>query len=230
MTPSTHFFAHIRFFSYYDLQLLLEGFLATFVLALIGCVAGFVFGFLAAILRLTRSRALAPVRAALAAYCLLFRRVPFLVTLMLVFFASQSLNAHLSTFSVASISVCLIAAAYLCEIARGGLQSVHVNQSQAARALNFSHWQTLRLVVVPQAWRVILPPTFGFFVMFIKDTALASQVGVMELTSAGKVLGNKGVSAALVYGTILMLYFLMSYPLSRVGKWLERRLAAARNH
>jgi polar amino acid transport system permease protein len=82
---------------------------------------------------------------------------------------------------------------------------------------------------MPQAWRVILPPTFGFFVMFIKDTALASQIGVMELTSAGKVLGNKGLPAAWVYGTILLLYFLLSYPLSRLGKRLERGIAAAGN-
>ena len=96
--------------------------------------------------------------------------------------------------------------------------------------MNFSHWQTLRFVIVPQAWRVILPPTFGFFVMFIKDTALVSQIGVMELTAAGKVLGNKGFSAALVYGTILLLYFLMSYPLSRLGKRVERKLAPSRTH
>ena len=82
---------------------------------------------------------------------------------------------------------------------------------------------------VPQAWRVVVPPTFGFFVMFIKDTALASQIGVMELTSAGKVLTNKGFSSWLVYGTVLALYFVMSYPLSRLGKRLERKLAATRN-
>jgi polar amino acid transport system permease protein len=74
-----------------------------------------------------------------------------------------------------------------------------------------------------------VPPTFGFFVMFIKDTALASQIGVMELTSAGKVLSNKGFSATLVYGAILVLYFLMSYPLSRLGKRMEKKLAATRN-
>jgi polar amino acid transport system permease protein len=217
-------------FSYYDVLLLLRGFLTTFALALTGCLTGFALGFVAALLRTTRSTAMAPLRAALAAFALFFRRIPFLVTLMLVFFASQAMNANLSTFSVALLSICLIAVAYLSEIARAGLESVHGNQWQAARALNFSHWQTLRYVVVPQAWRVIVPPTFGFFVMFIKDTALASQIGVMELTSAGKVLGNKGVSAALVYGTILILYFLMSYPLSRFGKRLERRFAAARNH
>jgi polar amino acid transport system permease protein len=215
--------------SYYDLRLLLEGFLTTVILALIGGFAGIVAGFAAALLRTTDSRAMAPMRAALFTYCLVFRRVPFLVTLMLVFFASQAIQANLSTLTVASISLALIAAAYLCEITRSGLQSVHVNQWQAARALNFSYWQTLRYVVVPQAWRVILPPTFGFLVMFIKDTALASQIGVMDLTSAGKALENKGIDARLVYGTILMLYFLMSYPLSRFGKRVESRLAVTRN-
>jgi polar amino acid transport system permease protein len=199
-------------FSYYNLLLLLEGLVATFVLSVIGCLAGFVAGFAVAVLRVTRSRAMAPVRALMFAYCLLLRRVPFLVTLMLVFFASQALNANLSTFTVALISVCLIAAAYLGEIVRSGLESVHVNQWEAASTFNFSY-----------------PPTFGFFVMFIKDTALASQIGVMELTSAGKVLSNKGFSATLVYGSILALYFLMSYPLSRLGKRLEKNLASTRN-
>jgi polar amino acid transport system permease protein len=216
-------------FSYYDVRLLLLGFVATFVLALSGCFAGLVSGFLIAQLRMTRSPAMAPVRAVMFVYCMLFRRVPFLVTLMLVFFASQAINANLSTFSVALITVCMIAAAYLAEIVRGGLESVHVNQWDAARTLNFSHLETLRYVILPQAWRVILPPSFGFFVMFIKDTALASQIGVMELTSAGKVLSNKGLGAAVVYGTVLLLYFLMSYPLSRFGKRLEKRFAAARN-
>ena len=217
-------------FSYYDVRLLLEGFLTTFALTLIGCLGGFVLGFAAAILRTTRSRAMAPVRGMLLVYGMLLRRVPFLVTLMLVFYATQSMHANLPTFAVASISICLIAAAYLGEITRGGLESVHANQWQAARALNFSHWQMLRHVIVPQAWRVILPPTFGFLVMIIKDTALASQIGVMELTAAGKVLGNKGVPAVLVYGAILMLYFAMSYPVARFGKRVERSLAAARNH
>ena len=136
-----------------------------------------------------------PVKAVLWLYCLLFRRTPFLVTLMLVFFAGQSMHVNASTFDVAWVSIGLIAAAFLSEIIRGGLESVHPDQWQAARALNFSHWQTLAYVILPQAWRVILPPTFAFFVMFIKDTALASQIGVMELTAAGKVLGNKGLSA-----------------------------------
>ena len=95
--------------------------------------------------------------------------------------------------------------------------------------MNFSLLQSIRYVVLPQAWKMILPPSFGFFVMFIKDTALASQIGVIELTYAGKVLNNKGFSAILVFGTILILYFAVSYPLSRFGHYLEKRLAPSRH-
>jgi polar amino acid transport system permease protein len=94
--------------------------------------------------------------------------------------------------------------------------------------MNFTMLQTVRYVILPQAWRVILPPAFGYFVLFIKDTALASQIGVLELTYAGKVLNNKGFSAALVFGTLLLLYFVISYPLTRLGGFLEARLAPSR--
>ena len=94
--------------------------------------------------------------------------------------------------------------------------------------MNLSYLQTLRHVVVPQAWKVMLPPAFSFFVLFIKDTALASQIGVIELTFAGKVMANKGFPAALTFGTVLVLYFALSWPLARFGRWMEARLAPAR--
>ena len=71
-------------------------------------------------------------------------------------------------------------------------------------------------------------PAFSFFVLFIKDTALASQIGVIELTFAGKVMANKGFPAALTFGTVLVLYFALSWPLARFGRWMEARLAPAR--
>ena len=218
-----------RFFSYYNLLFFAKALGVTFALSAIGCVVGFSLGFLLAAVRLDTRPAGRPLRVASTVFIELFRRIPFLVTLMLVFFIFQGLNADLAMFTVALISVCLIATAFIAEIVRSGLESVHRNQWDAAAAMNFSYLQTLRLVIVPQAWKIILPPVFGFFVLFIKDTALASQIGVMELTSAGKVLTNKGFSAWLVYGAVLALYFVMSYPLSRLGKRLERKLAATRN-
>lgn len=218
-----------QFFGYYNLIFLAKAALATVGLSAIGAVTGTIAGAGLALVRMTSIWWLMPARWLAVIVTELFRRVPFLVTLMLVFFVSQLSGLDLPLFVVALIAVFLIASAYLSEIIRAGLESVHRNQWDAAAAMNFSLVETVRYVIVPQAWRLILPPAFGFFVLFIKDTALASQIGVIELTYAGKVLNNKGFSAALVFGTLLLMYFLISYPLTRFGAWLEVRLAPARN-
>ena len=186
-------------------------------------------GFFLAATRRTTSVLLIPLRVVTVTFIELFRRIPFLVTLMLVFFLFQILNVDISVFTVALITVCIIATAFIAEIIRSGFEAIHRNQWDTAAAMNMSLWQTLRYVVMPQAWKIILPPVFGFFILFIKDTALASQIGVVELTYAGKVLNNKGFSAALVFGTILILYFALSYPLARFGTWMEARLATSRD-
>ena len=218
-----------RFFTYYNLLFLAQAVGTTIALSAIGCLFGLLFGCLISTVRLTDKAWLAPLRWIALLFTELFRRVPFLVTLMLVFFVFQLSGANLPLFVVASLSVTLIASAFLAEIIRAGLLSIHRNQWDAATAMNFGLLQTIRYVVLPQAWKMILPPAFGFFVMFIKDTALASQIGVIELTFAGKVLNNKGFSAILVFGTILILYFAVSYPLSRFGHYLEKRLAPSRH-
>ena len=218
-----------RFFTYYNLLFLAQAVGTTIALSAIGCLFGLLFGCLISTVRLTDKAWLAPLRWIALLFTEFFRRVPFLVTLMLIFFVFQLSGANLPLFVVASLSVTLIASAFLAEIIRAGLLSIHRNQWDAATAMNFGFLQTIRYVVLPQAWKMILPPAFGFFVMFIKDTALASQIGVIELTFAGKVLNNKGFSAILVFGTILILYFAVSYPLSRFGHYLEKRLAPSRH-
>jgi polar amino acid transport system permease protein len=217
------------FFGYYNLLFLGQAMLATIGLSAIGSLAGLVAGLAVALVRLPSGFLWWPLQAIAVLFTELFRRIPFLVTLMLVFFAFQLSGFNLPVFVVACIAVFLIATAFLGEIIRGGFESVHRNQWDAAVAMNFSLLQTVRYVVLPQAWRVILPPAFGFFILFIKDTALASQIGVIELTYAGKVLNNKGFSAALVFGTMLALYFLISYPLTRLGARLEARLVKTRH-
>jgi polar amino acid transport system permease protein len=217
------------FFSYYNVIFLLQAMAATFALSAAGCLIGFLAGFVLAVSRQSTSRLLLVPRLAGMLFVQLFRRTPFLVTLMIVFFFFQLLKVDVSVFTVALVSVCLIATAFIAEIIRGGFESVHANQWDTAASMNFTLLQTLRYVIVPQAWRIILPPTFSFFILFIKDTALASQIGVVELTYAGKVLNNKGFSAALVFGSILVLYFLISWPLAKGGAWMEKRLATARN-
>jgi polar amino acid transport system permease protein len=218
-----------RFFTYYNGIFLLKAAGATIALSAVGCVVGFAIGFLMAIVRITRERTLVAARVFSIGYVECFRRVPFLVTLMFMFFTFQILKFQFSVFTVALITVCLIASGFIAEIVRAGIESVHVTQWDAGEVLNFTLAQKLWLVIIPQAWKVILPPAFSFFISFIKDTALASQIGVIELTYAGKVFNNKGFSAILVFGTILILYFVISYPLARLGRWMESKLVVSKH-
>ncbi|WP_035713806.1 amino acid ABC transporter permease [Azorhizobium doebereinerae] len=218
-----------RFATYYNLVFIAKAAGTTLALSALGCILGTAIGLALAVTRVTRSRWLAPLRILALIFTEVFRRVPFLVTLMLCFFAFQATGYDIPLFAVAAVSVTVIAGAFLAEIIRGGFKSVHPNQWEAAATMNFSLLDTIRLVILPQAWRIVLPPAFGYFVMFIKDTALASQIGVIELTYVGKVLNNKGFSAALSFGVILLVYFAISYPLSRLGVLLEARLASSRH-
>lgn len=218
-----------RFFTYYNGIFLLKAAGATIALSAVGCVVGFAIGFFMAIVRITRERSLVTARVFSIGYVECFRRVPFLVTLMFMFFTFQILKFQFSVFTVALITVCLIASGFIAEIVRAGIESVHVTQWDAGEVLNFTLAQKLWLVIIPQAWKVILPPAFSFFISFIKDTALASQIGVIELTYAGKVFNNKGFSAILVFGTILILYFVISYPLARLGRWMEGKLVVSKH-
>jgi polar amino acid transport system permease protein len=214
----------------YNACFLFKAMISTLALTATGCLTGLVFGFGIAILRRTKGFGLAPLRFSSALLVEIFRRIPFLVTLLIVFYGFQLANLEVSVFTVAVFSVCVIATAYISEIVRAGLDSVHLNQWQSAEVANFTLAQTLWLVVVPQAWKVILPPAFSFFLVFLKDSALASQIGVIELTYAGKVLNNKGFSPILSFGSILVLYFVLSFPLSILGQYLEKWLARSSHH
>jgi polar amino acid transport system permease protein len=220
-----------RFFTYNNAIFIMHAMGTTLLLTVVGCISGFVLGFAIAAIRSTRSRLMLPMRLLVVAYVEIFRRIPFLVTLFLVMFAIQVTSKQISLFLIALISVCMLSTAFLSEIIRAGVESVPQQQREAAEAMNFGFLRTLWSVILPQSWKVILPSAFAFMVMFmfIKDTALASQMGVVELTFTGKSLMGRGFSPFLVYGVVLAGYFAMSYPLSRLGAYLEKRLATSRS-
>lgn len=217
-----------RFFTWPNVVLLLEAMGITLSMTAIGCTIGFGLAFVLVYLRQTPGLWALPIRLIAIAYVEVFRRIPFLVVIYLVLFFIQAFVTNASLFTIAVVAICIYAIAYTAEIIRGGLESVPHQQVEAARAMNLSRLQTLRMVVLPQAWPVIIPPAVAFAVSFIKDTALVSQIGVFELTFRGKELNNQGFSGILVFGTIALCYFVMSYPLSRFGQRLEARLATPR--
>lgn len=214
-----------RFFGYYNLLFIGEALLNTLLLSWIGAGLGFAFGFIFAICRHPRLFGVLPLRIVATLYVELFRRIPFLVKLMCVFFAFQLSGVQVSLFTMALVTVVLAAAAFAAEIARAGLESIPAPQWDAAEAMNFGRWRTLCHVVAPQSFRIVLPPLFGYTVGFIKSTSIASQIGVMELTYAAKILNTRGFSALLCFGTILLLYFMICWPTKHFGERLERRLA-----
>ena len=218
-----------RFFEYYSAIFLLKAMGTTLLMTLMGVGLGFLLGFLIVYLRQTPGMFWLPVRFIAITYVEVFRRIPFLVILYLVLFFIQAISPNASLFTIATIGICMLSIAYTSEIIRAGFESVPIQQVEAAVAMNFSRWKILLNVIMPQSWPVVLPPAFAFMVSFIKDTALVSQIGVVELTFAGKVMNNRGYSALLVYGTILMLYFILSYPLTRLGAYLENRLGSTKN-
>lgn len=217
-----------EFFTAGNMWLLADAALHTLSMTFVGCLAGFVLAFVLVYLRQTPGLWAAPLRIVCILYVEIFRRIPFLVVIYLVLFFIQAVTTDASLFTIAVIAICIYAIAYTAEIVRGGIESVPVTQVEAARAMNFSRLQTLVTVVLPQAMPVIIPPAIAFAVSFIKDTALVSQIGVFELTFRGKELNNKGFSGILVFGTIAMSYFIISFPLSMLGQYLEKRLATPR--
>lgn len=200
----------------------------TITMTMIGCGIGFVLGFILVYLRTIPGWVYLPLRLTMISFVEFFRRVPFLVLLFLVLFITKAMGFSFSLFSVACIAIVIFSTAFIAEIIRAGLESVHQTQWDAATVMNFGRLETLIYVVVPQAWKVILPPAFAFFVMFIKDSSLASQLGVMELTSVARYFNTAGgTSAILSFGTVLVLYFILSYPCTRLGWWMEKRTEMA---
>lgn len=217
-----------RFFATDNLGLLWQSIGMTIALTIIGCGLGFAFAFLIAIARQSTGWASLPLRVLATLFTELFRRIPFLVVIYLVLFFIAAFVRGASLFLIAIVAICIYATAYLSEIIRGGFESVPRQQIEAATAMNFSRWQTLRSVIFPQSLPVILPPAVAFAVAFVKDTSLVSQIGVFELSFRGKELVNQGMSGLFVFGMISLIYFALSYPLTRFGRWLEKRLASSR--
>lgn len=208
-----------------NMQFLLRGLGMTLLLTLIGGVTGLIGGFLLAYARSSKGRLLAPMRWCATVFVEVFRRIPFLVTLFLVLYTVQMILPRVPLFWVAVISICLLCSAYMAEIVRAGLESVPTPQIETAEVMNMPRWRITWMIVLPQAWKVILPSAVSYMVMFVKDTALASQAGVFELMFAGKALVNRGLDPLLVFATVLVAYFAISWPLARFGHWLETRLA-----
>lgn len=225
MTAVQQFLAEApRFYTYWNMLFLGQAALNTILVSLIGCLIGYLIGFVVATLRLAAIMPVAPVRGLLITLVEAIRRIPFLVLLMCVFFGFQLSGANQSLFVIAVTAVALRMSALAAENIRAGYEAVHQRQWEAAAALNIPPIQALFRIILPQAWRIILPPSTIHTVSMIKETSLVSQIGFLELTFAARALNQRGFSALICFGTILVAYFVISWSFAQVGRRLERKL------
>ena len=212
----------IRDFSTGDVMLLLFAARWTVALSLIAFVGGSVMGLLIALARTSGSKLL---RYVATGYIELFQDTPLLMQLFLVFFGANLLGLQISAWTAVSVGLTLYGSAFLGEIWRGCIQAVPVGQREAAQALGLRGWQSMVLVILPQAVRLAVAPTVGFLVQLIKNTSLASIVGFTELTRTAQLVNNATYQPLVVFLLVSLIYFMLCWPLSVASRRLETRLA-----
>jgi polar amino acid transport system permease protein len=188
----------------------------TFWAVLGGTVMGFVFGVLRAV-------ASSWVNALLGAVLDVFRSIPLLIQFILANSFKSIIGLDVSAFTVACVVLAIYTSAYCAEIVRAGVLAVPSTTRRAARSLGLTWWQDLRLIVYPIALRVSLPSWVGLTLGVMKDTSLVLWIGIVELLRASQVVVTRIQEPLLVLMLCGLIYFLMSYPISRFGAYLETR-------
>ncbi len=209
----------------YDALLFLQGMGNTLLL----CVCGLGLGLAIAIfIGAARASRLPWLWLPAASYIEVIRDSPLLMQLYLVFFGIPLvLGYQVPVFIAGVVTLTLNASGLLAEIVRAGIQSVHKGQWEAARGLGMGYLEAMRWVVMPQAFRVMIPPGVGLLIGLIKDSSVVSVITYIELTRAGQILTEKTFLSFQVFGIVALLYFAMCYPLSRLALYAERRLKAS---
>ena len=208
---------------WYFLTTLLGGWPETVTVALGALIFALVFGLLVALMRLSRWRAL---RYPAIAYLEVFRGTPALVQLFVIYFGFPDIGFEPSPFQAAIVGLGLNGAAYLSEVYRAGIESIHRGQMEAALSLGMTPSRALQYIVLPQAIRTMLPPITNFAIILLKDTALVFAIGVVEIMALARNLVTETLQSAAVYLIAGGIYLCVTIPMARLAAGLERQRQA----
>jgi len=214
----------MRSFGLAEFMFILEAARWTLALSLLAFVGGSVVGLAVALARTSESRW---AQAGAGLFIQVFQGTPLLLQLFLIFFGAPVLGFDINPWVAAGAALILNSGAFLGEIWRGCIQAVPRGQWEAAEALSLSYLNRMRDVVLPQAWRIAVPPTVGYGVQIIKGTSLAAIIGFTEITRAGQIINNATFQPLLVFSAVAVIYFVLCWPLSLLAARMERRQAAA---
>jgi His/Glu/Gln/Arg/opine family amino acid ABC transporter permease subunit len=212
-------------------DLFFGGFWLTIQISVLGLVGALVVGTLIALMRVSP---IAPLRWIGASYVEFFRNTPLVVQLFFLFFGLPFLGLRFSPdlfeniFRAAFVGMALYHGAYVAEVVRGGLLAVDRGQIEAARSLGLSYAQMLREVQLPQTFRAVIPPLGNVAIALVKNTSLASAIGVTELLGAAETVESRTFRAEEAFVAATLLYLVLTIPLGGVVNLLERRLLVVR--
>lgn len=209
-----------------NLQRILGGLLVTAEIAFISIIIGTLLGIVLGLSRTTRSKYLLFLNRL---FLEMFRIIPILVWLFIFYFGvTTALNIDLSGITVSIVVFSLWGAAEMGDIVRGALQSLPKHQIESGKALGLSSFMLYRYILIPQAFRRMLPGTINLATRMIKTTSLVVLIGVIDVVKVGQQIIETSrfklpTASFWIYGLVFMLYFLICYPLSRLSKKLENK-------
>ena len=201
--------------------LLLIGAGVTIQITVLSTAIGFVIGLVVGVARISHLR---PLRLLAEVYVEFFRGTPLLVQIFLFYFALPVITGQRIDPFIAAISACGInSGAYVAEIFRAGIQSVDEGQMEAGRSLGMTWLQTMRYIIVPQAFKRVIPPLGNEFIAMLKDSSLVSVIGFEELTRRGQLIIAKTYGSFEIWMGVAVIYLVMTLTISRFVAYLERR-------
>ena len=201
--------------------LLLTGAVVTVKITALSVALGVIIGLFVGVARICH---VAPLRVLAAIYVDFLRGTPLLVQIFLIYFALPVITGQRVDPFFAAIASCGInSGAYVAEIFRAGIQSIDAGQMEAGRSLGMSWMQTMRYIIVPQAFKRVIPPLGNEFIALLKDSSLVSVIGFEELTRRGQLIIARTSGSLEIWLSVAIIYLAMTLTISRFVAYLERR-------
>jgi polar amino acid transport system permease protein len=200
------------------LPALLQGAEITIAVSLLAFAMALVFGLMLGIARISR---VAVLRGVVACYIQFIRGTPLLLQLFFIYYVLPYQGIVLSPFVSGLLGLTLNYAAYMAEVFRSGIQAIPKGQWEAGSSVGMSRRLLLRRIVLPQAFRIIIPSLGNFFVSIFKDSALVSVITMRDLMFSGQLLASATYKHFEIFAEVAVIYFLISYPTAKFVEWVE---------
>jgi len=212
-----------------NLEFMIKGAGYSLAIAICALFGGSVLGLLAAAAKMSHFKIL---RAISNIYCEIFRGTPMLLQIMLLYLAGPVLTKTFLDFVytpnpyiIGAVAIAINSGAYETELFRSVIQAVDKGQWEASHTIGLTYFQTMRHVILPQAFRRVIPPFINEFIVLIKDSSLLSTIGAIELLRSAQIMTSNYYNFFVPYTAAAVMYLVMTVTISNVARGVERRLA-----